>query len=63
MFGSVVMLVQTGIGIGVCMGAVTACFLFVMGIIIVTILMKYKGKKEGNISVYIIFLSCVLQHK
>jgi hypothetical protein len=35
-----------GIGVGVCMGAITTCILFVMGIIVVKVLMKRRERRR-----------------
>ena len=45
---SVSLSIQTGISVGVCIGAITTCILFVMGIIVVKVLMIHRERRKGN---------------
>ena len=42
-------MLQAGVGVGVVVGTVATCLLFVMGITTVKVLIKLKEKKKGNI--------------
>ena len=39
--------IKIGIGVGVCMGAIATCILFVMGIIVVKVLKKHRERRNG----------------